>query len=227
MLFVTVVLTACSDSAGPSDSRSQLHVLLIGNSYTLFNSLDTLLERVATDAGKGKTIVASLAAKNNQSLQTLWQDGAALDSIKKGGWDYVVLQEWVFGPTRDANSFEDYAGRFDTAIRAQGGKTVLLIPWAPNFMPDSQTAITNSVKAVAGRLHARVAPAGPAWVAALAQKSSLPLYYQDGSHPDVLGSYLTAAVIYSTLFEESSESSSGSADQQLLRRVAWKTVSSF
>ncbi|HUP88341.1 MAG TPA: hypothetical protein VM100_03280 [Longimicrobiales bacterium] len=218
---------ACSDSTGSSETRTNVRVLLIGNSYTLFNGQDTLLARVAVEAGHGRTISATMGARNNQSLETLWKDGVTLATIRQGGWDYVVLQEWVWGPTRDPNGFENYARMFDTEIKAQGGKTVLVVPWAPNFMPDSQTVITNAVKRVASLIGARVAAAGPAWMSALQQKPSLLLYYQDGAHPDVLGSYLTAAVVYATIFRESPESSAGSVDQQRLRKVAWAVEQQF
>lgn len=227
-LVLLVGLTAaCSDSTGSGETRTNVNVLLIGNSYTLFNRQDTLLTRVAIDAGKGRTITATLAAKNNQSLETLWKDGAALAAIRQGGWHYVVLQEWVFGPTSNPNSFETYARMFDAEIKAQGGTTILEIPWAPNFMPDSQAVITKAVKSVAAMIGARVAAAGPAWMAALQQKPTLPLYYQDGAHPELLGSYMTAAVVYSTIFRETSESSAGTADQQLVRRVAWEIEKQF
>ena len=49
------------------------------------------------------------------------------------------------------------------------------------------------------QLDAFVAPVGRAWAASLKANPDISLYDDDGSHPNVYGTYLTACVFYATL----------------------------
>lgn len=202
-------------------------MLFIGNSYTFYNDLPDLLERIAREAGKGRTIEASMEVGSGYSLSTHWAASDALRRIRTRQWDYVVLQESSQGPIEAFARFEEYAGRFAAEIRAAGSTPLLFVTWAPEFMADSQAAITAAYRSVGRAVDARLAPVGPAWQAAHAAPPALQLFDADGTHPAPLGSYLAAAVFYATLFHESPESTAGSADEQRLQRIAWQTVRGF
>ena len=101
---------------------------------------------------------------------------------------------------------------FADELRSQNEEPVLLLTWARrDGLPDigfpdfaaMQAQLTEGYMSIADELGIRVAPAGVAWQAALATDASLALWEADGSHPSVAGSYLTACVLYATLFRES------------------------
>lgn len=223
----SAIVAACAGSPFEAEPRQHLDVLFIGNSYTFYNDMPKMLEQVAIDAGKGRTINTSMAVQGGASLQNHWLRGLAQDSIEKGPWDYVVLQEWSQGPVDNYGNFEEYAALFDEVIRDAGSEPLLFLTWAPLFMADTQSAITAAYKKVGRKIDARIAPVGPAWYEALATNATLQLFDTDESHPAPLGSYLAAAVFYAVLFRESPESSAGTSEQQLLRRIAWEVAQDY
>ncbi len=89
-------LLAQTDSAANSVTAVQpkpLRVLFIGNSYTYFNNLPELLRAVAASQKDGPRIETEGSLSGGKSLQWHWENSRALEAIRRGGWDFVVLQE--------------------------------------------------------------------------------------------------------------------------------------
>jgi len=190
--MMVLALTSCS-------SPATTHVLFIGNSYTFFNGgLDKQLK------GLSPTTATSLIAVGGYTLEDHWNAGDALQSIRKGGWDYVVLQEQSQGPVIDSTRFFNYVRDFDVEIRANGAETILLMTWE---RPDSvkygvTTAnLAAAYNAVGEEFGIKVAPAGLAFARSLQERPDLVLYSEDG-HPTIYGTYLAACVLYATIFEK-------------------------
>jgi len=183
------LLCGCGGNAGP-------RVLFIGNSFTSYNSgLDVELH----DLDPGCT--TSSVAIGGATLQRHWDLKLALNAIRSGHWDYVVLQEQSQTPVIDRPLFARYAARFNAAIEESGAHTVLLMTWQ---RPDSLTAgvttanLSAAYRGVGATLGARVAPAGEAFAAALAARPDIMLNQIDG-HPTPAGTYLAACVVYRTI----------------------------
>ncbi len=94
-------------------------------------------------------------------------------------------------------------------VRRAGARPVLLLTWGrrdglPEFgfrdFDAMQTQITKGYLTIADELQVTVAPAGEAWRRGVAHDTGLALWQTDGSHPSLLGSYLTACVLYATIF---------------------------
>jgi hypothetical protein len=180
--------------------QASTRILFIGNSYTFCNGgIDKQLERL-TPACKTECL-----ALGGYTLEKHWNEGQALQAIRRGGWNYVVLQEQSQGPVINRTRFFDAARRFDSEIRRAGAKTVLLMTWE---RPDSvrygvtTSNLASAYTSLGAELGAKVAPAGLACARALAGMPGLALYIQDG-HPTAEGTYLAACVLYGTLFEQS------------------------
>ena len=193
------ILTACNSVFGQSSGTPtpSKHILFIGNSYTYINGgLDQQLKGLAPSSETASVAVGGY------TLEQHWNAGTALQTIRQGGWDYVVLQEQSQTPIFDREKFYEFATKFDGEIRHSGAKTVLLMTWE---RPDSvgygvTTAnLAAAVNALGAQLGARVAPAGSAFALSLRERPDLTLYSQDG-HPTVYGTYLAACVLYATIF---------------------------
>jgi len=192
--FAAWFLLAGCASGGPTT-----HILFIGNSYTAINGgLDKLLAGLAPLARTQQVTVGGY------TLEQHWKAGQALQTIRQGGWSFVVLQEQSQTPVVGATTFRSYATQFDAEIRASGAKTVLLMTWE---RPDSVIYGVTTANLAAGytqlgaALGAEVAPAGLAFARSLSERPDLVLTSSDG-HPTVLGSYLAACVLYGTLFKQ-------------------------
>jgi hypothetical protein len=196
---LTAIVGACAESPFDAEPRPRLDVLFIGNSYTFYNDMPKMLEQVAVDAGNGRTITTTMSVQGGASLQNHWLRGLAADSIAKGGWDYVVLQQ---GPTSlaiDRDTLILAVRGFDRLIRAAGAKTVVYMVWPSKDRFQYFDDVQRSYRAAADSVGALLVPAGDAWRAAWRMDANLALYDVDDFHPSVLGSYLAALTFYECL----------------------------
>jgi hypothetical protein len=184
--------------ASASRKPVSLRVLFIGNSLTYFNDLPAAVSDVALAAGD--TVAVSMVALPNYALiDHLTEHGGAEEAIRRGGWDYVVLQQ---GPTRrpvDRDSLILWTGMFDPIIRSVGAVPALFMTWPPADHPEDLDAVRRSFQSAAESVHGVFLPAGIAWADALARDATLALYAADGFHPSPVGSYLAALAIYEKL----------------------------
>lgn len=187
-----------------------LSVLFVGNSYTRFNLLPRLVQRLA--ASEQLPMRVEAVAKGGLTLRMHWLRHEALDHIRSGGHSHVVLQAHSLDPLDRGEEFESYADRFKRAIDASGARTVLYETWArrrgdPLYRtrPElgSEEAMTERVAAayarLAGQLDTGLAPVGQAFSDAGNLAPGVELYRPDGTHPSWAGSYLAAVVLYATI----------------------------
>jgi hypothetical protein len=137
-------------------------------------------------------------------LSQLWRARVAVDSIRNGRWDFVVVQEQsLLGGLRvdgepvigNPDTFFDYARRFQSEITRAEARLVLFHTWARASHADDQRMLDYAYFSIGRELGAVVAPVGVAWASILGSSPDLTLYLSDGSHPNGLGTYLTATVI--------------------------------
>lgn len=190
---------ACQDSSGPGGgSSADLSVLFIGNSLTYYNDLPGTIADVARDAGA--TIHVEMIAKPNYALiDHLTASGEAEAAIRRGGWDFVVLQQ---GPTTlpiNRDSLVLWSQMFDPIIRGAGAVPALYMVWPTKGQAGGFDLVRQSYQAAVAAVSGTFLPAGVAWQEALASDPNLPLYGPDNFHPSPLGTYLAAITIYGTL----------------------------
>jgi hypothetical protein len=226
IVCMALILASCSSLVNLGAKTGLLpstRILFIGNSYTYFNGgIDQHLE------GLDPSSATQSIAVGGYTLQNHWNDGNALQTIRTGKWDYVVLQEQSQTPILDSGRFRLYAQEFDGAIKNSGAKTILLMTWE---RPDSVSLgvttarLAAAYNAVGAFLGAKVAPAGIAFADSLRSKPDLQLYGADG-HPTMYGTYLAACVVYATIFQHSpvgnpyADSSISSETRTYLQQIA-------
>lgn len=202
-----------SQSRGRAAAARKLRVLFIGNSYTYFNNLPQMIEGLAAAARETQKLETEMVATGGATLKRHWEEGKAVEAIRRRGWDYVVLQEQsTLGPSQmvsgritisDPQAFYEAARLFDAEIRKAGAKTVLFLTWARLNQPEDQAKLNDAYLTMARELKAIIAPVGLAWETALKKNPQPELHLQDKSHPTPGGSYLTACVFYSLLYHKS------------------------
>lgn len=208
LLFLLVVLS-CSQSKEENDD--QIKILFIGNSYTYFNSSPELVKALIQEKFPDQIVETQLISGGGMSLADHWQNEATIQTIRTGGWDYVVLQEQsklgmavmidndiFFGQTE---RFYEYARKFDAEITKADAKTVFLMTWSVRDKPEEQAILSHAYTTIAKELKAELVPVGLVWDE-LRTNPKLELYADDGGHPSPLGSYLSAVTLYSTLMAD-------------------------
>ena len=193
IIIIFLTLLFLSSCAAPKSPR----ILFIGNSYTYFNGgIDKQLQALAPHAAT-KSIPFG-----GYTLRDHLNSGAASQTIRQGGWDFVVLQDQSQTPVTDPVKFFEAVRDFDVQVHASGGITILLMTWE---RPDSvaygvtTAALAAAYQKAGSELDIPVAPAGLAFAESLRQKPDLILYSQDG-HPTLAGTYLAACVVYGMIF---------------------------
>lgn len=186
-----------------------IKVLFIGNSYTYYNNLPKLVEAIAESQKGGPRIQTEASLSGGKSLEWHWTHKEAVEAIRKGGWDYVVLQEHStlgkLAPAgaqpsiNDPAQYFEFARKFHDEIAKAGAKTVIYATWARDGFPEQQRRLDDAFTRFARETGAGIVPAGLAWTVAQLEYPSLRLHSPDRSHPTAAGSYLNALLFYQCL----------------------------
>lgn len=202
------------------DTRPELSVLFIGNSYTYYNTLWTIFRGLATKAGY-KVSVSSITSGGYTLEKFADPEDAqgkkvaeALDASHMGEYDFVVLQEQSKRPALDSGRDRFYNATRDLCerIRAIGAEPILYSTWARKEGSEDLAAEGWSVEDMAWRLDAaysaigeelevKVAHVGLAFREVIANYPEAELYDPDKTHPSATGSYLAAATIIAAMLE--------------------------
>jgi hypothetical protein len=193
--LLLVGLLSCG-SSGPPDLGESLSVLFVGNSLTYTENLPALVEGLGRAAELDRVRVASVA-KPDYSLEDHWNDGEALDSIDRGGWDAVVLQQGPSSLPESQAHLLEWTGRLAERIRAAGGRPAVYMVWPPAY--GDWDGVVAAYTAAAEGTDAVLLPAGRAWQAVLGAHPEIELYGPDRFHPTRAGAYLSALVIFGGL----------------------------
>ena len=219
----------------------------MGNSLLYYNdSLHSHVRRIAIAADpaigkslqfKSATISGSPLAHHN--IQHLLQPGGL--GVKQP-FDTVVLQETPSAPmfeTRRAR-FRATVAEFNAEILKSGARTALYMTHAnvkPNRLasPDMIRKVEDMYVSVGNELGLFVIPVGLAFEEAYRQRPDIKLHKDiDGLHPDLLGTYLAACVVYASLYGKSPIGNSydyygkvHKDEAAFLQKVADETVRKF
>lgn len=193
-----------------------IRTLFIGNSQMMQHDLPGMVKAAAASAPPSSPrIEPGYALRGGATLQTHWDMGDGPDTargmIASGQWDCVVIQEIFFA---QAPQFEDYAGRFDDAVRAAGARTILFAtanitdqyahgnPKAFQY-PDCFLSLSRMHQEFGRKRNLPVADAAGAWMRYWGPQPTLEqrldFYEQDKGHPGIKGSFIYAYVLYATI----------------------------
>jgi hypothetical protein len=213
-------------------------VLFIGNSLTYVNDLPGTLSQLA--AAVDDTIsVESVARPNFALIDHVDGLSEAVQVIRKGGWNFVVLQEGPSSLPVNRDTLVLATRSLDQEIRAVGARTALYMVWPERERLNVFDAVRDAYQLAAREVNGMFLPAGEAWRAAWAVDPGLALYGPDNFHPSALGTYLSALVIYEGLTGHDARALPAEAvvagqklpttatTVRLLQRVAHETVAKF
>ena len=104
-------------------------VLWLGNSYTFYNDLPTMVARLA--AAQGKSILYSNHTESSWSWKTHAESQLTMELIRSQAWDVVVLQEQSRKPAYPAQTVCDdsirHLSSLVVAIKANNPETILQV----------------------------------------------------------------------------------------------------
>lgn len=212
-----------------NQNAERFSVLFIGNSHVASNNLAGVVSQFITQ-GTGKTVTTSLSS-SQRYLDERIGDGVTQSKIESANWTHIILQAQKYSQS-GTTTYSTSAAEHWVRLSKSQGATPIFFPEHPqkgNSWEGSYVYELHS--AIADKEPACVAPIGPAWDAALAIDSNLPMYAPDGNHAELTGTLLTALVFYQVITGLPAENLAFEKSinvpediQRLLREVATDTI---
>ena len=184
--------------------------LFIGNSYTYCNKMPWIVSKLAESAGR--QLHVDMVTKGGVSFAWHFDNPDTLKAIQDDSWDFIVFQNHSLGAIQSKEKMDQYGAALIKMAQDAGAQAVLYMTWARQHAPETQGQITDAYASLGKATGAKVAPVGEAWKKVLGAEPKLALHTNDKSHPNPLGSYLTACVFYATFYNESPEGLTGHID---------------
>ncbi len=204
----------------PRVSQDTIRVLFIGNSYTYTNDLPLLLKKIASS--DGKTIITEQDTPGGCTLEGHWNSGVPQKLIKKGNWDYMVLQEHSQLPSEPLNGFNNkvlpFVEKLNSLFKKQNqkGKTILYMTWGRKNgdsdrcgkCPDvcsyeGMDSLTRARYLILGdKIESYISPVGAIWRYIRNKHPEIELYSSDCSHPSINGSFAGALSFYTIITQK-------------------------
>ncbi len=191
MLLAPTLLQAQQDT---------LKVLFVGNSYTYGYNLPHIVSVVSSEAPT--FLVTRKSVIGGAHLWEHWRGQRELQTrqiIADGDFDVVVLQDFSMSAINTPDSTLKYVKLFSEYNSRYGAETFLFNTWARERVPQYQAEIDAMYRKAAGENGVTRVPVGEAWALAMDLRPTVDLYTSDGSHPNELGTLLTASVFVRVL----------------------------
>jgi len=243
ILWSFVCFVHCLHSQNRNDT---MQVLFIGNSYTHYHDLPQTVKEIAEtqQINMEYTAIHPGGTRLAQHLQS----EEVINTIKRGIWNYIVLQEQSTAPALPTEqvikNVYSAASGLDSLIHEynNNARVIFYMTWGHKNGSQKQVKnypLINTYQGMQERLKisylemtyrhdAWCAPVGMAWQRVRQEHPDYILYEHDRSHPSALGSYLAANVIFTTLYQRSYQTSviNGLPPEQAeyIQQVAQKTV---
>jgi len=195
-----------------------MRILFVGNSYTHYNKMPEIVQKLADK--RGVKVEIHMSAESNHSFKMHSKREGLFKKIKQHKWDYVVLQgfsrELAFGNEYIDTAVVPYVSLIlDSIYKNNACTNVWLyqtwgylngysdgkIQWTYQQMSDE---IHRGYLYLSKKYNLPVVPVGKVWETVKENFPSYPLYDNDGQHPAKLGSYLSAYCFYYSLLRQTS-----------------------
>lgn len=204
---------------GKAATAASVSVLFVGNSLTQVNNLPEVFKKFAAESTLHSDVDVKSTTPGGAMLYDHWKRGEALALLREQHPNYLILQGQSTEPLSAPQNFAYYAARFKTEADHVHTKTILFSTWArpagdlyykeqtSGGSPiEMQRRLNSAYASLAKNTGATLAPVGVAWQNAHRVLSDIQLL--DGTqHPSPLGTYLAAAVLFRTVFNAPTASS--------------------
>jgi hypothetical protein len=183
--------------------QKELKVLFVGNSYTYGYNLPHIVSIMSEETST--KLITRKSVIGGARLSEHWMGQRDLETkkiIAEGDFDVVVLQDFSMSGVNSPDSTLKYVKLFSEFNGLLGAETFLFNTWAREKVPQYQAEIDNMYKSAAKEGRATRVPVGSAWALAMDLRPMVDLYTSDGSHPNELGTLLTAAMFVRVLSGE-------------------------
>lgn len=221
-IFLTLLLTILYVNLS---AQKELNVLFLGNSYTSVNDLPGITAELLH--GTDMSLHYDSNVPGGYTIFQHLDNTTSMSLIRKGFWDFVVIQEQSQLPTidyyRETKMVPSYQKLCDSVRKYNECCMVVgYMTWGRRFggqqcedfgdgnycsadfkdFNHMQDSLKSAYCQCAFVTDTYTAPVGMAWKKIL-EETDLVLHSCDNSHPSYIGSYLAACVLHSIFWNES------------------------
>ena len=203
-----------------SYAQKKERILMVGNSFTFYYNLPITIEQFAKTKGLKWKINQSTAS--GATFKQHWQNKKGLKTtqrLKRKKYTQIIFQEHSTYPLTDIDTTQKYFKKLLKKVPVNTKKH-LYATWAyPKLQNKQNKAITSvtiedALRSVSPQSDVSILPVGRAFDLFQSRYPNQTLFTSDKKHPNPIGSYLAACVIFSKI--------SGLSSLGLNRRVASK-----
>ncbi len=196
-------------------------ILFVGNSFTAYSNFMPAVQKLA-NANRIYPQISSVTCLGRELNHIVYPNKAdqyevlmhnrLMAYLKNEKWDYVVLQALSVESVTNPSLLKKSVRALLPIIENTGAQTVLYMPWPMRSghevydtlavsTPEEVIDRTQSLFYDLARVyHVAVAPTGIAFMRNLYLHPNINVYADDNHHASQVGAYLSACVMYATLF---------------------------
>lgn len=192
-----------------------MNILFVGNSYTFYNDMPEMFEKLANDNGKNVNVYS--VTKGGRKLvdyETADETTEKLqEALDERCYDVCIIQEQSILPASDYDAFIRGLDGVIKRVKDRADRLVLYATWGRkrgsavlaehNWTNEGMTELLSSAYLKAAKIYgADVSPVGESFLKMMKNSPDTELYNADLSHPSYVGSALSALTHYYTVFGE-------------------------
>lgn len=214
-LFVLAIFSGCLDKQLPSDFDdptirddageieedlvdTDFNILFIGNSLTYTNDMPEMIKAIGKN--NGISIGTKMVAEGNYAIVDHWADGEAQNQIRRGIFDFVVMQQGPSSQPAGRDLLVEGGELFKPLCDEYEAQLVFYMVWPSRTYYHTFDGVIRSYEFAAEANDALLCPVGRVWKAHFDDTEDFSYYGPDGFHPSVIGSQVAAQVIFESLF---------------------------
>jgi len=189
---------------------AQEKILFIGNSFTFYWNLPSLVESMAKEKGIPLDIYQSTAGA--ATLKDHWDSKRGLKSkkvLRENSFSTIILQDHSTSPLLKLAESKDYFIRFIELVKGNESKVILYGTWTYPANPligktfKGIDPIQYALKPIADHTNSKIAPVGTAFRLFQEKHPEISVFTSDNKHPSAVGTYLAACVFFKMITGES------------------------
>lgn len=213
-------------------AQRRVSILFIGNSLTYVNDVPELVKAVASC--DSVTIAYKSICFPDYALEDHWNDGLAAKEIKKGIYDFLIMQQGPSSQPEGRDLLVRYVKMFADVCKEHNTIPVLYMVWPSKARSFDFDGVFASYKLAADSVGGIFCPAGEAWRSLWKMSPDFQLYGRDNFHPGYKGSLLAAMMIYCSVakktdlnflcYDRFNSEELSKSDFKLLLKAASKTT---
>ena len=175
-------------------------VLFIGNSHTYFNDMPAMFKAMAKGFKEVGDIHTTMLAHPYKTLDYHMNQKEVRFNILYGEYDYIVLQQGAH-PFSGEEELIKCSKVINEFIKQSGATPVAYMTWSQKSEIEKQEEMTNAYINMAKEIGGILAPVGKVFEVLRKNNPEIELYHEDGGHASVIGSYIAAATILTSIFK--------------------------